>query len=284
MSETSPQFKYGEQHPIDIEGFISNIPNLNRTEAIEHAREQRKSFLSKMWEREFSNLSPDTISKNNLSNDIDGWNRYLQFVYSQENEFQKEKFGFEERSVKYVADMVSTLEQDTYYTSQLEKRGEQVKRDLLKVPNSYYETHSKDGIFNCVIGNGVYRPIESDSLLVHAISGESLEKAIRSGTVGAGGLGVCAFSQDRIIYDNGYIIVYQAKDLIEVGYQLLQINEDPRDAKILKEWRTNTQVNLKLARLISTTVNIPDENGAKNQAQIAHTFFGETFLREIPRI
>ena len=143
MLKTFSQFENGGQEPADIEKFVSSIPNPNRVEAINHAREQREKFIAKIWGRELSKLPQDIIDANGFSGDIVGWEKYLQFVYSKESEFQKRKFSFEEWSVKYIASMVTGLEQDTQYISQLEKQGEQVDTKLLKVPNSYYEAHSK---------------------------------------------------------------------------------------------------------------------------------------------
>ncbi|GEM_PF-2740064 len=264
--------------------FIETIPNPNRIEAITNASRKRVDYIAKIWRREFDKLPQDIITKNNLTDDVESWNRYLRFVYDKENQYQKGRFEFEEWSIKYTYEMLNALEQDvTYQTHEIET-GQKKREDLLKVPNSFYEYHSKYGTFNGVISRGIYNAIERDSLLAHSISKNNLDKVIKSGVLGAGGLGPCALSQDRIIYDDGYVVVFQAKDLIDAGYPLLQINEDIRDAHVLKEWRTPMPIDINLARLVVSTTQISDRDRVANQAQIAHTFFGEEFLKQIPRI
>ena len=102
-----------------IEEFIETIPNQNRDEAIAIASKKREEFMARVWERERSKLSDTMVNENNLTTDTEGWNRYLQFVYSQESSYQKGRFGFEEWSVKYVSEMLSALEQDTTSTDAL---------------------------------------------------------------------------------------------------------------------------------------------------------------------
>lgn len=274
----------GVKEDASIEAFIQTIPNPNRAEAIANARLRREVFTARVWKRERSNLSEEIISGNNLTDDAEGWERYLQFVYSKESEFQRESYQFEEWSVKYIYEMLSKLEQDATNITHKEELNSPAEKDLLRVPRSSFEAHSRDRIFNGDIAKGIYKPIEPDSLLAHALSEKSLEKVIKSGVVGAGGLSYCTMSQDRVIYDEGYVILFQAKDLVGAGYSLLQINEDGRDAHILKEWRSNMPIDINLARLVVSTADISDRDRVANQSQIAQLYYGEEYLKQIPRI
>lgn len=101
--------------------------------------------------------------------------------------------------------------------------------------------------------------------------------------IGRGGRAEVAMCQDRVVYDRGYIVSFQANELKAAGYPLIQVNEDPRDAKILKEWRSPIPVDIRLARVIAPTTEIPDR-GKASKAQIATSYFGEEYLKKIPRI
>jgi hypothetical protein len=63
----------------------------------------------------------------------------------------------------------------------------------------------------------------------------------------------------------------------------LRIMEDSRDATILDEWRSPIPIDVKLARLATSTREIPDRDRA-SKAQIAGSYFGVDFLKKIKRI
>lgn len=157
------------------------------------------------------------------------------------------------------------------------------EKDVPTVPRSYLEHFRKYNIIGDPIDRGQFRNPEPGSLLVHTLTPQSLERVAISGSVGVAGMGPCAMSQDRMVYDDGYAIVFQADDLVAAGYPLLQVNEDFRDAKVLREWRTPMAIDVGLARLIVPTADVPGHELGQ-QAQIASRFFGEEYLRKLPRL
>ncbi|MCB9812909.1 MAG: hypothetical protein H6772_00740 [Pseudomonadales bacterium] len=106
---------------------------------------------------------------------------------------------------------------------------------------------------------------------------------IRTGTVGRGSFDQVAMSQDRIIYNSGYAIIFQASDLVKAGYSLLPIQEVSRDSHILQEWRSPVAIDINIARLIVPISDIPDHKNA-TKSQIARSYFGEKFLKNLKRI
>lgn len=252
--------------------FIKHIPESNRKLAIQRASEKREQFLENLWREERQKLPPDLVAKHNLSEGLDGWKRYLKLGHKRENDFRK-RFGFEDWSVKYQAQMLNTLEGDAY-------RVEHESEPRFK--GSFFDHYFGGAGVDPEIWQGEVESIDPKSLLVHSINKEALGKAVTSGVVGRGGRAEVAMCQDRVVYDRGYIVVFQANELKAAGYPLIQINEDPRDAKILKEWRSPIPVDIRLARVIAPTTEISDREKA-SKAQIATSHFGEDYLRKIPR-
>lgn len=259
-----------------IEKLVRSIPEKDRSVAIVNASRKRERFLLNVWRGERSQLPKDLIAKYGLTDDMEGWMKYLRFIFDSASEFQK-TMGLEEWSVKFTAQMLRTLADDA---SVLEWSG---KKELLKVRKSYLEYHSKNPIFGLDLLYAGYKPIDPNSLLIHSISREALMEVIKSGVVGRNGQADVAMSQDRIIFDRGYIIAFQVNELVAAGYPLLQVNEDLRDYKILREWRSPIPIDIRLARLVVPTLDIQDRDKA-SRASIADSFFGEDYLRQIPRI
>lgn len=253
--------------------FIKSIFESNRKLAIERGSQKRRQFLENLWREERQKLPPDLVAKHNLSEELDGWKRYLRLSYEKEDDFRK-RFGFEDWSVKYQAQMLNALEDDAYQIEHGSKP---------RVKGSFLEHYFGGAGVDPEIWQGRVKPINPDSLLVHSIDEKSLGKAVVSGVVGRSGKAEVAMCQDRVIYDRGYIVGFQANELKAAGYPLIQINEDFRDAKILKEWRSPIPIDIRLARIIAPTTEIPDRDKA-SKAQIATSYFGEEYLRKIPRI
>jgi len=262
--------------PIDkrVENFRQTIPNSNRKEAIQTARQKMETFIGTVWQRERSRLPQELIKEHELTENMQGWNRYLKLGFDRDE--YKNQHGFEDWSAKYLAQMLVTLEDD-------DKLIQEGMRDLTRVKKSFYEYHFEKGGCNPEIWLGRLGHPDSNSLLIHSISSEGLARAINSGVLGRGGMAEIAMCQDRIVYDRGYVVVFQADELLTAGYPLLQINEDSRDAKILQEWRSPVPIDINLARLIIPTSEIPDRANA-SKAQIATSYFGEEYLRSVKRL
>ena len=144
------------------------------------------------------------------------------------------------------------------------------------------EHHFDDRMRDTSLFLGEVKPIEPNSILVHSLDEHTLLNAIRSGVVGRGGAGAVALCKDRIVYDRDNIIAFQVKDLQAAGYTLLSVMEDFRDADILQEWRS-IPLDLSLARTITSISSIPDKSNA-SKAQIATSFFGVDYLKNIERV
>lgn len=261
--------------PSNIQEFINTIPQVDRQTAITEARRRREESLVSLWKKEQSQLSSEMVKANQLNADAEGWKSYLQLAFEKEHELRK-RYGFDDWSKKYLAQMLNTLTEDEYRTRQ-------GMEDLIRVKGSFLDYYFSGASVNPEIWHAAPTNLDNNSLFVHSISEGSLKKAISSGVLGREGLAAVAFCQDRIVYDRGYIVVFQANELSSAGYPLICINEDPRDAKILNEWRSVVPVNISLARLITPTTVIPDRWNA-SRAHIATSYFGEQYLKELPRL
>lgn len=269
--EAKEQVTYEPDNEL-IHGFIETIPNPDRIEAVDRAKQKLDLMLTNVWIEEREKLDQDFVNIHDLTPDLDGWSRYLRQAYDKED--YNARHGFEDFSNKYLAQMLILMEEDRY-------------RESWGMPaqftESFFDYYQRGGGKSPEIWWSYPKKLDEQSLLVHSIDSESLEKAIKSGTLGRGGVSTAAFCQDRIVYDRGYVVIYQANELLKVGYPMLQINEDIRDSKILKEWRSAVAVDINLARQIVLTSEIPDHEKA-SRAQIASSFFGEEYLRQIKRI
>lgn len=262
--------------PKHIQEFIETIPHPDREQAVENAVRKQDEYLQSVWQKESAKLDPNVVGDNKLGEDLEGWKNYLRLAFDRDGEFRS-KHGFIDWSKKYLAQMLSILADDEY----------QVRLGRPEFTNlkggSFFDYYLGGAGVDPEIWWSAPSKLGEGSVLVHSMSQEALEKAITTGVIGREGMAAVAFCQDRIVYDRGYIAVFQANELLEVGYPLLQINEDPRDSKILKEWRSAIPVDIHLARLIAPTSVVPDRYNA-SQAQIATSFFGEDFLRQLPRL
>ncbi|MCL5431912.1 MAG: hypothetical protein M1484_02295 [Patescibacteria group bacterium] len=260
-----------------VEELIKSIPAKDRQSAIQQASARRQELILKVWIEERTKLNSKEINKLGLTQDLAGWEKYLRWCFEQEDKFRK-KYGFDDWSRKYLAQMLSDRQEDVH---KIERESKYIR--------FFGKTSFREYYFN---GSGVNPEIwmgpaaveiDSNSLLVHSINSFALSKVAHSGFVGRGGNSMAAMCQDRVVYDRGYIIIWQTNELEAAGYPLMRINEDPRDAKILKEWRSPVPVDVHLARLIVPTSDIPDRENA-SRAQIATSYFGEEYLRQIPRL
>lgn len=139
--------------------FIKSVPEANRKLAIERASEKRTEFLEKLWRQERKKLPPDLVAKHNLSEGLEGWERYLKLGHEREGDFRK-RFGFEDWSVKYQAQMLNALEDDAYQVS----HGSEPR-----VKDSFFEHYFGGAGVDPEIWQGRVEPINPDSLLVHSI-------------------------------------------------------------------------------------------------------------------
>lgn len=257
----------------EVESLISNIPSRDRALAVKVASERREKFLLDIWLKERGKLKKELIKENALTPNLTGWENYLKMVFEKDHPFRK-RGGFEAWSARFTIDMLNNL-------AQTEREREDFGEKYSKVKGSYFDYYfGPHEAGNAEVWRGILKPIPSDSLLVHALSEYGLVKAVKSGSLGRMGKAQATFSQDRAIYDEGWLVVLQAKDLVGAGYPLIQVNEDFRDAEILREWRT-IPVDINLARLIIPTTVVPDRKGT---AQIATSYYGEDYLRQIQRI
>ncbi|KKU63402.1 MAG: hypothetical protein UX86_C0025G0005 [Candidatus Amesbacteria bacterium GW2011_GWC1_47_15] len=262
-----------------IENFRRTIPNPDRRAAIEQASRKREEFLLKVWREERSKLPADLITKHSLEKGLDGWNKYLHLGFEQDE--YRNRFGFEDWSAKFLAQMLRAVGDDKEI---LEKYGRKWYQEHRHVKNSFYEHYFvKSSGVDPEIWWGRIAQFDPDSMLAHSVSREALKKIIKSGVIGRSAYSTVAMCRDRIVYDSGYVIIFQAKDLQAAGYPLLSIGEDPRDAKILREVRTPMPIDIRLARYIALTSEIPDRHNA-SKAQIAYSYFGEEYLRDLQRI
>lgn len=264
-----------ETKDIVVEKFIDTIPNKDRGLAIAGAKRSLDNILMTNWREEFSLLPMSFVNNHHLTPTLDGWEKYLKACFSQSNDFQT-RFGFEDWSKKYLAQMLNTKGYDKVWLSEF-------STPRIKPDQSYMDYFFSGKGNNTEIWGSQSEILDPNSLLVHSIDPENLELAINSGVVGRDGYSALAMCNNRVVYDRGYIIAWQAKDLIKVGYPLLRITEDFRDSEILNEWRSATPVDINLARLIVPTSKIPDRENA-SRAQIATSYFGVNFLKDIPRI
>lgn len=261
-------------HSKDIQKFIETIPASDRAAAIENARKHQETFTLKLLKREMSHLPAQFVQEHNITEDLDGWEKYLRVAFEKESDFRK-RDSFEEWSIKYLGEMAYAISYDQYNI-------DQGMSNFTRVKNSFFEYLFSGVGRTPELWWGAKEELDDDSLLIHSIDKNGLQRAITSGVVGRDGRAAAAFCQDRVVYDRGYIIAFQANELKAAGYPILQIDEDYRDAKILKEWRSVIPVDLNLARLIVPTTVIPDRSNA-SKAQIATSYFGEEYLRTIPR-
>lgn len=255
-----------------IERVITHIPQADRIQAIAQAKELREKQLLAVWQQEFSQLDRQLAEAHNLTPDMQGWQEYLKMCFEKDDEFHT-RFGFDDWSTKFTLDMLNRLSLDKYERM----RGSSLSR----IQGSYFDYFfGEHGTRSSEIWWTQKKDMPDDSLLVHALGEESLTLVVKSGVLGSGGEAQATFSQDRVIYDRGWVVIFQAKDLLAAGYSLLPIYEDFRDAHILKEWRT-PPIDIRLARLIVPTSIFPDRKGTSG---IATSYYGEKLLRELPRI
>jgi len=120
-------------------------------------------------------------------------------------------------------------------------------------------------------------------LLAHSLTDEALRSAVKSGLLAEEGFAGACFCENRIAFDRGWVVIFQGKDLVEAGYPLIRIDETPKDAALLNEWRS-LAVDINLARLIIPTSSIPDYNRASKNKYYADSIFGEEFLASLPRL
>ncbi len=257
------------------EGFRDNIPFQDRKKAIRRAKEKREAFVEKVWQKEKKRLPVELIKKHKITEDLEGWQKYLRLGFEQDK--YRNRYGFDDWSTKYLAQMLNIYEDEG-----IRVREEMGQFTKLK-DRSFYEYYFGGGGIDPELWWGEKKDIDPDSLLVHSVSPLALSRAIKSGVVGRGGVAEVAMCQDRIVYDRGYIIIFQANELLDAGYPLLQIHEDSRDAEILKEWRSPVPIDINLARLIVPTSEIPDRANA-SKSQIATSYFGEDYLKGIERL
>lgn len=258
----------------EVEDFMHGLPRQNRDLAIEQADQKRVNFLMGVWTGELKRLPPKIVQKQGLTPDQEGWQKYLRLCFKVGPESFRKQGEFDEWSIKFCLQMLNVLEGET--------DGEPVGKGRKK-RKSYFEYYTEGRIGLETIWSGSIAPISNDSLLVHSLDESSLVDVINSGLVGRGGRGTVAMCQDRIAYDQGWIIVFQASDLLKAGYPLVAVNEDAADAHILKEWRS-MPLDINLARLVVSMSAVPDRNIIANNPQIARFYCGEDFLRKIERI
>ncbi|MBI4130730.1 hypothetical protein HY468_05405 [Candidatus Roizmanbacteria bacterium] len=261
--------------PSHLQEFIATIPESDRTEAIKRASNKREQFLTTLWEKERKKLTPGFVETHQLTSDLHGWEQYLRVGFEKEDTRRK-RFGFEDWSKKYLSQMLYDVVDDEYAV-------EQGLHHSTKIKASFFDYYFADAGLHPEIWRSSPESIDHNSLLVHSLGETTLEKVIASGVLGLRGRSAVAFCQDRVVYDSGYIVAFQANELVTAGYPLLRINEDSRDAEILKEWRSPMPVDIHLARLVTPTSVIPDRWNA-SRISIATSFFGEEYLRQIPRL
>jgi len=284
MEPKLPESRLTADQQAEIERFIASIPETERGKVIEKAGEDREALVLSIWKKERELLPAELTENNEFSPDMAGWEKYLHAVYERQFYFITDRYSFDEWSVKYLYEMCATLENEAFSQAEDIKFGDEPSEDP-DLKKCYYERTKKHlGVFSGEIADAQTNGIDPESMLVHTVSGETLLKIIANGFVGSGGIANCAMSQDRIIYSDGYAIIFQAKDLIAAGYPIFKISEDDRDAAVLKEWRTPIAIDVHLARKIVPISEVPDNAKIKNQAQIANTFCGEEYLKNMPRI
>lgn len=263
-----------------LEKFISSIPSPDRQRAIEKATTSRLNLLSDVWLEEREKISEEFLEKYKLDLDINGWKKYLRLCYKQDSAKHK-KHGFEDWSAKYLLQMLRNV---------LSVRNE-IKDGLNKQSHkrSFYDRYfypdSDDGLlfYQDVWEDSRVVPINPNSMLAHSIKEEDLLKSMQSGLLGVGGLAPVSFCQDRIVYDRGWVVVFQVKDLVSSGYPLIQVNEEEKDAQILQEWRS-MPIDINLARSIVPTAQISDRNNASKSNIWGTSYFGENYLNLLARI
>lgn len=281
-----------------VEAFASSIPKLNREVAIADAQTSRSDFHLRVWQRELPKLPSELVQEQGWKDDSASWSAYLQYCYQKDEGYRAR---WRERIPEYGKAFGKALPYDEdefevkYLFSGLDLMV--VKGNIQK--NGGYNPFPDRSLYgdhfrisgNHEIGpfyTGYWEqpkmdPINPTSMLAHALTEENLALAVQTGILAQQGLARICFSQDRIAFNRGWVVIYQAKDLITAGYPLVKFDETPRDADILREWRS-LAVDINLARLVVPSTSIPDYENASKGNNYADSYFGEEFLASLPRI